>query len=79
MVLQGLFLLVVGMGTVAGFLLMLVVVLTFSARIIPRFNHLLPDEQPKRKPAKAETARSAAGDEEAVAIAVAAAVARSRA
>jgi sodium pump decarboxylase gamma subunit len=71
--LQGLILMVVGVGIVSGFLGLLVVILTLSSKIIPRFNHILPDEQPKVKAQKS----NASPDAE-IAIAIAAAVLRQR-
>ncbi len=70
MLIQGLLLLVAGMGIVLVFLLLLIFVVTMSARVIPRFNHFLPDvvsKQPVSDPAPN------------VAIAVAIAAARQRA
>ncbi|MBQ7721393.1 MAG: OadG family protein [Kiritimatiellae bacterium] len=69
---QGVVLLISGMGIVYFFLAVLVAVTTLSAKIIPRFNHILPDEAPKKKPAP----KAASNDDEAIAIAIA--VARSR-
>jgi len=46
---QGLVLLVAGMGIVYLFLSLLVWVMNRSAQIIPRLNHILPDEEPKKK------------------------------
>lgn len=46
---QGLVLLVAGMGIVYVFLALMVWVLNRFAVIIPRFNHILPDEEPKKK------------------------------
>ena len=80
MLLQGLILMVVGVGTVVGFLGLLGVILTLSSKIIPRFNHILPDGQPRvrehqpEKPAAKATKNVVSPDEEiAVAVAVAAA------
>jgi oxaloacetate decarboxylase gamma subunit len=72
--LQGLVLLVAGMGIVYLFLTLLVWVMNRSAAIVPRFNHILPDDEPKKR------ARPAArADDDAVLIAVAIAAARARA
>ena len=46
---QGLVLLVAGMGIVYVFLALMVWVMNRFAVIIPRFNHILPDEEPKKK------------------------------
>lgn len=48
-ILQGLDLLVAGMLIVFLFLMLLVYVMNVAAKIIPRFNHILPDEEPKKK------------------------------
>ena len=71
--LQGLILMVVGVGIVSGFLGLLVVILTLSSKIIPRFNHILPDEQPKVK-----TQKSNASPDAEIAVAIAAAMLRQR-
>ena len=46
---QGFVLLVAGMGIVYVFLALMVWVMNRFAAIIPRFNHILPDEEPKKK------------------------------
>jgi len=63
------------------FLSLLVAVLALGAKVIPRFDHLLPDDAPKaRKSSGSSSAKKGlATDEGAViAAAIAAAVARSR-
>lgn len=70
---QGVVLLISGMGIVYFFLAVLVAVTTLSAKIIPRFNHILPDEAPKKKPAPKAVASN---DDEAIALAIAVARAR---
>ena len=70
---QGVVLLVSGMGIVYIFLAILVLVTTGAAKVIPRFNHILPDEAPKKKPAPAAKAT-----DDDLAIALAIAVARAR-
>lgn len=77
MFVQGLVLLVAGVSIVFLFLSLLVVVLSLSSRVIPRFNHILPDEQPRVKAPKAKTPKPQAHDEE-VAVAIAAALAHQR-
>jgi sodium pump decarboxylase gamma subunit len=77
MILQGLLLMAVGMGCVLTFLLMLICVLTVSARVIPRFNHVLKDDSPRR-PTPSIAHQPRPSDDCAVAIAIAAAVARER-
>ena len=54
MMLQGIVLMVAGVFIVALFLGLLVVVLTVSAKVIPRFNHILPDDPPKTRIPKAQ-------------------------
>ncbi len=73
MMMQGVVLLLAGMGIVFAFLALLVCVMTVAAKIVPRFNHILPDEEPKKKPRPA----APASDDAAIALAIA--VARSRA
>lgn len=68
---QGLVLLISGMGIVFFFLAVLVMVTTLASKVIPKFNHILPDEEPKKRPAPAPQSDDAA-------IALAIAVARSR-
>ncbi|MBP5509677.1 MAG: OadG family protein [Kiritimatiellae bacterium] len=70
MLAQGLVLLVAGMGIVFSFLLVLVISMSVMAKIVPRFNYILPDEEPKKKPAPA------ASDDSAVALAIAVALSR---
>lgn len=70
---QGVVLLVSGMGIVYIFLAILVLVTTGASKVIPRFNHILPDEAPKKKPAPAAKAT-----DDDLAIALAIAVARAR-
>ncbi len=74
---QGLVLLVAGMGIVFLFLALLVYVMNGASRVIPRFNHILPDEEPKKKP-RAVTKTVVHDDGALVAVAIAAAVARAR-
>lgn len=75
-VLQGVTLLVSGMTIVFLFLTLLVVVMNQTAKVVIKFNHILPDEAPKTKlrpPAPSHA------DHAAVAVAIAGAIARSRA
>jgi len=75
--LQGLVLLVSGMGIVYLFLTLLVWVMNRSAAIVPKLNHILPDEEPKKKKSRPAAAHAAHGhDDAAVAVAIAAAYAR---
>lgn len=76
MLLQGIVLLVAGIGIVFAFLSLLVAVMLVSAKIIPRFNHILPDESPSGK--KAARGRAAKPGDDAIAVAIAAAILRQR-
>ena len=71
---QGVVLLISGMGIVFIFLAILVLVTTGASKVIPKFNHILPDEAPKKKPAPA--AAKATDDDLAIALAIAVARAR---
>mgnify|MGYP001191841255 CR=1 FL=1 len=71
--LQGLVLLVAGMGIVYVFLALLVWVMNRSTTIVARFNYILPDEEPKKKARPARQASVRADDNALIAIAVAAA------
>ena len=73
--LQGLVLMVSGMGIVYLFLSLLVWVMNRSTSIVARFNYILPDEEPKKKPRQASQP-VALHDDVLIAIAVAAAQAR---
>jgi len=69
---QGLVLMLAGMGIVYLFLCVLIVVTKFSMKGIARFDSILPQEAPKKKPAAAK-----AGDDDAnVALAIAVAMGR---
>ncbi len=76
--LQGLVLLVAGMGIVYLFLTLLVWVVNRCAAIIPKFNHILPDDEPKKKSRPARPHPQHAHDDVLVAVAVAAAHAHAR-
>jgi len=74
---QGLVLLVSGMGIVFLFLSLLVWVMNRSARIVQRFNHILPDDAPKKNKNRPSLAAASAGSEgEQIAVAIAAIAAR---
>jgi oxaloacetate decarboxylase gamma subunit len=74
--LQGLVLLASGMGIVFLFLTLLVWVMNRSSSVVPRFNRILPDDEPKKKARAAAGKAVAPGDGSLVAIAIAAARAR---
>ncbi|MFA7172751.1 MAG: OadG family protein [Kiritimatiellia bacterium] len=70
---QGLVLLIAGMSIVFMFLAVLVFVMTATSKFIPKFNHILPDDKPRKRPTKAA---DSASDDIAIAIAVAVAAAQ---
>ena len=76
MLVQGLVLMIVGVGIVWMFLEILVLVLKLSAMIVPRFNHLLPENEPKTQVPAASTSIHA--DAATVAIIVAAATSKAQ-
>lgn len=78
MLIQGLILMVTGVLLVMLFLGLLVAILSLSARILPRFNHILPDEQPRVKTRIAKSPKAHAHDEE-IAVAIAAVTAHQQA
>lgn len=78
MMLQGLVIMVVGVGMVVSFLGLLVLIMQLSSRIIPRFNHILPDEGPRvktRKATQGNALNTHTSNEEEIAVAIAAAFA----
>ena len=68
---QGVVLMLAGMGIVYAFLTILIMVTKVSMKGIARFDSILPQEAPKKKPAAAK----AVGDEDAnIALAIAVAI-----
>ncbi len=67
--LQGLVLMIAGMGIVYFFLSLLIFVTKFTMGGVARFNALLPDETPKKKPVAA-----ASNDDANIALAIAVAL-----
>ena len=68
---QGLVLMVAGMGIVYLFLTVLIFVAKYSSAFVARFDHILPQDAPKKAPAK----KSAAGGDDAnIALAIAVAL-----
>ena len=65
---QGLVLMLAGMGIVFVFLAVLIVVTNVSMKGIARFDHILPSDAPKKKPA------AASNDDENIALAIAVAL-----
>jgi sodium pump decarboxylase gamma subunit len=70
MISQGLVLMIAGMGIVYCFLSVLIVVTKVSMKWIARFDSILPQEAPKKKPAAAK----ATDDDANVALAIAVAM-----
>ena len=69
-VLQGLVLMGFGMGFVFAFLAVLIFVTKFSMQIVGKFDSILPQDAPKKKPA----AKAAGSDDADVALAIAVAL-----
>ncbi len=67
---QGLVLMLSGMGIVYVFLTILIVVTLVTMKGIARFDHILPQDAPKKAPKKA----AAGSDDENVALAIAVAL-----
>jgi sodium pump decarboxylase gamma subunit len=77
MILQGLVVLLVGFSMVFAFLLLLILVVTAAGKIIPRFNHLLPEGESKAKSKKSGHSKASSSSHEAtaaIAVAIAAAI-----
>jgi sodium pump decarboxylase gamma subunit len=74
-ILQGLTLLVAGMTIVYLFLWLLVIVMNRATLLVKKFNHILPDDEPKKKPRPQAAPQS---DHATIAVAIAGAVAQSR-
>ncbi len=72
---QGLVLLVAGMGIVYLFLMLLVWVMNRAASVVVHFNYILPDEAPKKK-SRPATQHVIHSDDALIAVAVAAVKAR---
>lgn len=66
---QGVVLMLAGMGIVFAFLVVLILVTSVSMKGIARFNSILPQDAPKKKPAP-----KASGDDANVALAIAVAM-----
>ena len=66
---QGVVLMLAGMGIVCAFLVVLILVTSVSMKGIARFNSILPQDAPKKKPAP-----KASGDDANVALAIAVAM-----
>ena len=68
---QGVVLMIAGMGIVYAFLTVLIIVTKLSMKGIARFDSILPQDAPKKKP---PTAKSASDDDANVALAIAVAL-----
>ncbi len=67
---QGLVLMVAGMGIVYFFLTVLIFVAKYASAFVARFDHILPQDAPKKAPVKAK----ASDDDANVALAIAVAL-----
>ena len=67
---QGLVLMIAGMGIVYLFLIVLIIVAKYASAFVARFDHILPQDAPKKAPAKPV----AGGDDANVALAIAVAL-----
>ena len=67
----GLVLMMAGMGIVYAFLCVLIVVAKYASAFVARFDHILPQDAPKKAPRPA-----ASGDDADVALAIAVALGR---
>lgn len=67
---QGLVLMLAGMGIVYFFLCILIVVTMVTMKVFAKFDSILPQDAPKKKPA----AKAAGNDDENVALAIAVAL-----
>ena len=67
---QGLVLMVAGMGIMYFFLTVLIFVAKYASAFVARFDNILPQDAPKKAPAKA----AAGGDDANIALAIAVAL-----
>ena len=68
---QGLVLMIAGMGIVYLFLTVLIFVAKYASAFVARFDHIIPQEAPKKAPAKKV---AAGGDDANIALAIAVAL-----
>lgn len=73
---DGIFVMIIGMGTVFIFLSIMIVAMNLNGKILKIVNKYFPEEIPEEKKPNKKTAKS---EDEAVALAIACAVAKSRA
>lgn len=69
-VLQGLVLMGFGMGFVLAFLALLIVVTLVSMKVVAKFDSILPQDAPKKKPAAATSGNDDANIALAIAVAL---------
>ena len=67
---QGLVLMIAGMGIVYLFLIVLIIVAKYASAFVARFDHILPQDAPKKAPAP----KAAGSDDANVALAIAVAL-----
>lgn len=73
---DGIFVMIIGMGTVFIFLSIMIVAMNLNGKVLKIINKYFPEEIPEEKKPNKKTAKS---EDEAVALAIACAVAKSRA
>ena len=73
---DGIFVMIIGMGTVFIFLSIMIVAMNLNGKILKIINKYFPEEIPEEKKPNKKTVKS---EDEAVALAIACAVAKSRA
>ena len=73
---DGIFVMIIGMGTVFIFLSIMIVAMNLNGKILKIINKYFPEEIPEEKKPNKKTAKN---EDEAVALAIACAVAKSRA
>lgn len=73
---DGLFVMIIGMGTVFVFLVIMIYVMQISANIIKYINKFFPEEVPQEKTSKRKISKN---DDTEIAIAIAYAIAKSNA
>lgn len=78
LLLDGLVLMVVGMGTVFVFLVLMVFWITLSSRILSRYSHLVPEREESSAP-KPASAPGGAGEDETLVAVISAAINQYRA
>ena len=67
---QGLVLMIAGMGIVYLFLIVLIIVAKYASAFVAQFDHILPQDAPKKAPAKAAVGNDDANIALAIAVAL---------